>query len=139
MIKLLRCSKRQRGLFFAAALAQSVIVAAHADPCEAPLPSKAGTVFNGTVTYIVDGDGLCVGIPGEPETWIEVRTVDFDAPELNTETGRVAKARMKAVAEGKQAACVVMPGRRGRTTSWDRVHAACEIEGESLAGLMGAD
>jgi hypothetical protein len=31
-----------------------------ADPCEASLP-PSGTEFSGEVTYIVDGDGLCVG------------------------------------------------------------------------------
>jgi len=47
----------------------------HADPCNAPLPKK-GEQFEGQVTYIVDGDGLCVG---HEDGGIEVRVSDFNA------------------------------------------------------------
>lgn len=107
-----------------------------ADPCEAALPAKAGTVFTGTVQYIVDGDGICVGSSSDADTWIEVRLADFDAPEMRTEEGRSAKAEMTRLAKGKQAECVTTPGRNGKTTSYDRVIASCSIEGASLASLM---
>lgn len=109
-----------------------------ADPCEAELPSQAGTVFTGQVRYIVDGDGLCVGTSDDPETWIEVRTVDFDAPELQTAAGRSAKQMMHDIAFGQNASCVVRPGRSGRTISYDRVLASCSIDGASLASLLRA-
>jgi len=108
----------------------------YADPCEGPLPAKAGAVFTGIVHYIVDGDGLCVGSSTEADTWIEVRLADFDAPELKTEEGRFAKAEMTRLAMGKQAECVTRPGLSGRTTSYDRVIASCSIDGASLASLM---
>lgn len=109
---------------------------ANADPCEGQLPSKAGTVFTGTVRYIVDGDGICVGPTSNPNTWIEVRLADFDAPELRTNEGQHAKAVMRQIAMGKQADCVTRLGRRGNTTSYDRVIASCKIEGDNLAALM---
>lgn len=120
-------------LLIAAALGAA---SATADPCEAPLPSKAGTVFTGTVQYIVDGDGICVGTSADENTWIEVRLVDFDAPELNTSDGAFAKKEIEKLAMGKQAECVTTSGRTGRTTSWDRVHASCMINGASLASLL---
>lgn len=109
---------------------------AYADPCEAKLPSKAGTVFTGTVRYIVDGDGLCVGASNDPNTWIEVRFVDFDAPELSTPEGKRGKEILERLAMGKQASCVTQPGRSGRTTTWDRVLAACKIGGTSVSVLL---
>lgn len=108
----------------------------HADPCEGKLPAKAGTVFTGTVYYIVDGDGICVGSSNEADTWIEVRLADFDAPELRTEEGQFAKREMTRLVMGKQAECVTRPGRSGRTTSYDRVIASCSIDGASLASLL---
>lgn len=109
---------------------------AYADPCEAKLPGKAGTVFTGMVHYIVDGDGICVGPSTDADTWIEVRLADFDAPELKTEDGQFAKAEMTRLAKGKQAECVTTPGRNGKTTSYDRVIASCSIDGASLASLL---
>lgn len=61
---------------------------ARADPCEGRLPSRAGETFSGLVRYIGDGDSLCLGPTVDPSTWIEVRLSDFDAPELNSPTGR---------------------------------------------------
>lgn len=107
-----------------------------ADPCEAELPSQPGTVFTGQVYYVGDGDSICVGPTDDPNTWIEVRTVDFNAPELNTTEGHTAKAVMVDLALGEQAACVVTPGRSGSTISYDRVLASCSIDGASLAALM---
>ena len=109
---------------------------AYADPCEGKLPAKAGTVFTGTVRYIVDGDGICVGATSDPNTWVEVRLADFDAPELKTQEGRQAKEVMTQLAMGKQASCVTRPGRSWRTTAYDRVIASCKVSGASLASLM---
>lgn len=39
---------------------------AWADPCEAPLPQRDGTVFTGLVHYVADGDSLCVGPSTDP-------------------------------------------------------------------------
>lgn len=109
---------------------------ARADPCEGKLPTEAGTVFTGKVKYIVDGDGLCVGSGEDGATWIEVRTIDFSAPELNTSEGHDAKRIISDLALGKDIACVTTPGRNGTTFSWDRVHATCQIDGVSLAAMM---
>lgn len=99
---------------------------AWADPCEAPLP-KSGTEFAGPVTYIVDGDGFCVG---EAQGGIEVRLADFNAPELNTPEGRVAKKVLTSIAMGKQAECVA--GNR----TYDRTAARCRIDGRPVGDLM---
>ena len=71
-------------------------VPAHADPCEAPVPSQVGVEFSGLVRYVGDGDGLCVGRTSDPNEWIEVRLADFDAPELHTPGGPAAKAALRA-------------------------------------------
>lgn len=109
---------------------------AYADVCEGKLPSKTGTEFTGTVRYIIDGDGLCVGTSSDPSTWIEVRLVDFDAPELSTPEGKRGKKILESLAMGQKASCVTQPGRSSRTTNYDRVLAACEINGASLARLL---
>lgn len=99
---------------------------ASADPCEAPLP-KPGTEFAGRVSYIVDGDGLCVG---DDLGGIEVRLADFSAIELNQPGGRDAKAALERLALGKSVACIA--GKR----SWDRVVARCVLDGRGLGDLM---
>jgi endonuclease YncB( thermonuclease family) len=123
-------------LFLIGLIALAGVGGAAADPCAATLPSKAGTVFTGTVRYIVDGDGLCVGTSNDPNTWIEVRLVDFDAPELSTAEGKRGGEILEQLAMGKSASCVTQPGRSGRTTTYDRVLAACEINGVSLSRLL---
>jgi endonuclease YncB( thermonuclease family) len=126
----------------AAALALSVLLhsrPAHADPCTAPLPSRAGAQFNGVVRYIVDGDGLCVGPRvGEGPTWIEVRLADFNAPELNATGGRGAKAALTRLAMGREIECVATRGRNGRVRSYDRVIAVCRIGGRQIGDLLRA-
>ena len=97
-----------------------------ADPCEAQLP-EAGTEFGGPVTYIVDGDGLCVGAD---MGGIEVRVADFNAIELNQPGGRDAKEVLRKIAFGKSVSCVA--GKR----SYDRTVAACYLDGRSLGDLM---
>lgn len=100
--------------------------AAHADPCEAPLP-KRGKVFSGEVRHIIDGDGLCVS---GPSGLIEVRLSDFYGAELNRPGGREAKAALARIALGRQVSCKA--GRR----SYDRVVAHCRLNGRSLGDLM---
>ena len=102
---------------------------ARADPCEGALPAK-GTTFGGVVRYIVDGDGLCVGDKKDPDTWVEVRLADFNAPELKAAGGEDARAALKEIAMGRRAICVA--GRK----SYDRVVAACRIGNRPLGALM---
>ncbi|WP_287459621.1 nuclease [Sphingomonas sp.] len=116
---------------FLAALAACLAWAspAHADPCEAPLPSK-GRIFSGVVRYVGDGDGLCVGPAGQPRAWIEVRLADFYAPELNEPGGRDAKRRLQRTVMGKRLVC------RADRHSYDRVVASCTLEGRPLGKLL---
>lgn len=99
---------------------------AWADPCHAPLPPR-GATFGGAVSYIVDGDGLCVG---QAEGGIEVRLSDFRAPELRQAGGREAKAALAAITSGQHVDCVALGH------SYDRVVAACSIDGRALGDLM---
>jgi len=78
---------------------------ARAAPCEGRLPSQPGQQFSGTVRYVGDGDGLCVGNSSDPNTWIEVRLADFDAPELRAPDGRLSKSLLEQVAFGQNVAC----------------------------------
>jgi micrococcal nuclease len=100
-----------------------------ADPCTASLP-KAGTTFSGTVRYVGDGDGLCVGKTTDPREWIEVRLADFYAPELHEPGGREAKAALERISQGRPIVCVA--GRR----TYDRVVGRCEIDGREIGDLM---
>lgn len=100
-----------------------------ADPCTAPLPPP-GTSFSGQVRYVGDGDSLCVGLSGDPATWIEVRLSDFYAPELHTPQGPKAKSTLERIAKGQRAQCLA--SRR----SYDRVVAQCTISGSSIGDLM---
>lgn len=110
--------------------------AAHADPCEADLPTKAGASFSGAVRYVGDGDSLCVGQGAKGEDWIEVRLADFDAPELSTQAGRKAKDILAREVMGKQASCTVTKGRSGKTTTYDRVLAVCRIGGATIGDIL---
>jgi endonuclease YncB( thermonuclease family) len=109
---------------------------AHADPCEGDLPARAGQSFSGAVRYIGDGDSLCVGQSGDPDTWIEVRLADFNAPELNSQGGRAAKAALERVAMDRQAQCTAGGGRSSRVVSYDRVIAVCRIGGRRIGDLL---
>lgn len=108
------------------ALTFAIIGPALADPCEAPLPPP-GEEFSGAVTYIVDGDGLCVG---SDNGGIEVRLADFNAIELRDPGGPEAKATLARIAFGKTVACVA--GHK----SYDRTVARCVLDGRSLGDLM---
>ena len=123
---------------FIAACAFMLPSIAFADPCEGPLPQRAGETFSGIVRYVGDGDGLCVGANNDPNTWIEVRLADFDAPELQSREGRSAKAALQRIAMGHQARCTAGGGRRGNVISYDRVIATCRIDGRRIGDLMRA-
>jgi endonuclease YncB( thermonuclease family) len=127
----------RRPLLLAGALAFfSSAAPAHADPCEAPLPTQAGERFSGAVRYIGDGDGLCVGRTADPTEWIEVRLADFDAPELHQADGAAAKAALARIALGRQVTCTAERGRGGRVVSFDRVIARCQIGPDSIGDLL---
>lgn len=111
---------------------------AHADPCEGRLPARAGETFSGLVRYIGDGDSLCVGPSSDPATWIEVRLSDFDAPELRSPTGRADRDRLSRLVHGRVLACVAVRGRNGRVIVYDRVIAACRLNGRGVGDLLRA-
>ena len=121
-------------LLFAAVLAL-LATPALADPCEGPLPST-GQVFSGAVRYVGDGDSLCVGRTGDPGGWVEVRLADFDAPELNEPGGAAARTRLARLALGREVVCQAVPGRNGRSRSYDRVIAVCAVRGRSLGRTL---
>ena len=108
-----------------------------ADPCTAipnkgPLPAglKPGAVFSGEVTYVGDGDSLCVALGPRRDQWVEVRLADFYAPELKTKEGKAAKAALMRIAKGKRATC------RAGKRSYDRIVARCTIEGRAIEEMM---
>lgn len=108
-----------------------------ADPCKAipdkgPAPAwlKRGTVFSGPVSYVGDGDGLCVAVGPGPDRWVEVRLADFYAPELHEPGGREAKATLERIVRGKRVSCVY------ERRSWDRAIAVCTLNGVSVGDLM---
>lgn len=109
---------------------------AHADPCEASLPSQVGVRFSGVVQYVGDGDGLCVGTTADPKEWIEVRLADFDAPELHQPGGAAAKAALERIALHHATVCTTERGRGSRVISYDRVIARCQIGADSIGELL---
>ena len=113
-------------LSLAIGICTTLTTASHADPCNAPLPKK-GQRFEGAVTYIIDGDGLCVG---HENGGIEVRVADFYACEKGEPGGEQAKQILHDIAFGKHAKCTA--GKK----SWDRVVAYCEINGQSVGKLL---
>lgn len=127
-------------LRFSAIFAAFIVVSAEnafADPCEGELPSVAGVVFSGTVRHVIDGDGWCVGQSGDPSTWIEVRSSDFDAAELRTAEGRRGKAIAERVLLGRQMRCRSSTGRDGHTVvTYDRVLAVCSVDGRRVADVL---
>lgn len=108
-----------------------------ADPCKAipdrgPMPSylAPGLKFSGPVTYVGDGDSLCVSVSPGAAGMVEVRVADFYAPELNSSGGREAKAALEGIAFGNRAVCTA------QHRSHDRVVAVCRINGRSVGDLM---
>jgi micrococcal nuclease len=115
----------------------SLASAARADPCEAipedgplPAPLTFGSKFRGAVTYVIDGDSLCVATGGDQSTWVEVRLSDFDASELSEARGAAAKAVLERLTLGKLAECVA------NLRSYDRIAARCWIDGRAIGDLM---
>lgn len=111
---------------------------AHADPCEGRLPDRAGATFSDLVRHIGDGDSLCVGSSTDPSTWIEVRLSDFDAPELQSPTGRTDRDRLSGLVRGRVLNCVAVRGRNGRVIVYDRVIASCRMNGRRVGELLRA-
>ena len=104
-----------RSLFILAALA--IATPALADPCKAipdrgTMPSylAKGKTFTGPITYVGDGDSLCVDtgatrkdlLQVRGSTWVEVRVADFYSPELHAPGGREAKATLERLAMGRR-------------------------------------
>ena len=102
---------------------------AYADPCTAPIPA-AGTAIEGTVRYIIDGDGLCVGRSPDPSTWVEIRIADFYAAELHDAGGLEAKRTLERLTFGRQIRCLA--GKR----SYDRTVARCTVAAGDVGDLM---
>jgi micrococcal nuclease len=112
---------------------------AAADPCKAipdkgPMPAylKPGSTFSGPVSYVGDGDSLCVALGPSPTDWVEVRIADFYAPELHEPGGKEAKGALERFAKGRRVECVA------QHRSYDRVVAVCRLQGVSLGGRMRA-
>lgn len=108
-----------------------------ADPCKAipdkgPAPGNlaSGRTFSGPVTYVGDGDSLCVAVGPGPQNLVEVRVADFYAPELSTPEGPAAKRALERIAKDRQVTCTA--GRQ----SYDRVVATCRLDGSSLGDLL---
>lgn len=121
-----------------AAGAALVASAAHADACEAPVRGfKPGDRISGVIRYAGDGDSLCIGPNQDPNTWIEIREARWFAPELNEPGGREAKRVMDRLV-GHRAACTVERGQNGKTSSYDRVIAACRVDGLPIGAIMQA-
>lgn len=126
-----------RALIIAAGLAL-VASSAHADPCEAPVSGyKAGTVITATIIHAIDGDGLCLAMGRDPSRWLEIREARWFAPELRETGGREAKRVMDGLV-GRRAVCTVERGHNGRTSSYDRVVAACRVDGRPIGDIMRA-
>lgn len=116
------------------ALATMAAGSASADPCEAipdrgPMPAnlRKGNMFSGPVTYVGDGDSLCVALGNAPTQWVEVRLADFYAAELSSTEGPAAKRVLEQVALGRVATCVA------DHRSYDRIVAHCSIAGVPIS------
>lgn len=131
---------RPRTLALLAGLAALALGAsAHADPCKAipdngrvPAFLQPGRSFSGPVVRVLDGDSLCVAVGDGPESWVEVRLVDFYAAESGSPGGPAAKAALERIALGKVATCTA------GAQSYDRVISACTIAGRAIGETMRA-
>jgi endonuclease YncB( thermonuclease family) len=124
--------------FRLAALISSVALAAHADPCKAvPDHGRAPAEllhqpFSGRVTYVGDGDSLCVALGPSPSEWVEVRLEDFYAPELHEGGGAAAKANLSRLVMGRILTC--HPAKQ----SYDRIVATCMLGSRSVGDMLRA-
>ena len=92
--------------------------------------AQAQAEFVGIVRYVGDGDSLCIGGTSDPANWIEVRLVNFYAPELGEPDGRAAKRALEQLAIGRTLHC--MADHR----PYNRVVATCRLGGRDLGVLM---
>ena len=106
-----------------------------ADPCAAPLPTRAGATLSGRVEWNGDGDGRCVRTAAG---LVEVRLADFNAPEKGEHGWREARGALRDLAMNRWAVCTVRAGRYGRTNTYDRVLAVCRVGGRRLGDAMRA-
>ena len=118
-------------------LAAGAASAALADPCKAipdhgPAPAwlAPGATFSGRVSYIGDGDSLCVALGPSPSQWVEVRLEDFYAPELHAPGGEAAKRALSRIAFGRKLVC------QASHQSYDRIVAACTRDGVPVGDLL---
>lgn len=121
------------GIIWVAALASP----ARADPCKLipdrgsmPAALAPGRTFSGPVTYVGDGDSLCVAVGPSAAEWAEVRLADFYAPELKDPGGAEAKSQLERLVAGRKVECVA------QHRSYDRVVARCTLRGASVGDLM---
>ncbi len=128
-------------LFVLLTLAVTTVSSAFAHPCKAPLPTDGdgplgnGDRFDGLVTYIIDGDSLCVSTtsPASPESSFEVRLGDISVPELGEDGGREAKDTLAKIALGKRVEC--WPDDPDKL---NRIVAVCELGRENIGNLLRA-
>ncbi len=97
------------------------------DACRGPLP-PVGVTFSGVVTWVGDGDMVCVG--PDRDRRIEVRIADFNAPELDKPNGKLARDALREIAMNKSVEC------DGSHYSHDRIVAICKINGRTIGDLM---
>lgn len=95
-----------------------------------PAEVRSGQVFSGPVTYVGDGDSLCVALGPARSQWAEVRVSDFYAPEIHEPGGPEAKATLSRLVEGREVNC------KAQHRSYDRVVAVCWLKGRSVGDLM---
>jgi micrococcal nuclease len=95
-----------------------------------PAEVRSGQVFSGPVTYVGDGDSLCVALGPARSQWAEVRVSDFYAPEIHEPGGPEAKATLSRLVEGREVNC------KAQHRSYDRVVAVCRLKGRSVGDLM---
>ncbi len=67
-----------------------------------------------------------------------MRFADFDAPELNSPTGRADRDRLVRIAQGRRLECEAVLVRNGRVVVYDRVIARCRLNGLGLGDLLRA-
>lgn len=94
---------------------------------------RSGQTIEGTVRYVVDGDGICISTSADPKTWVEIRLADFFAPEISTPEGAKAKATLERIVRGQRVACSTFGER-----SYDRLIATCSTAGGPIGAQMRA-
>ena len=90
--------------------------------CDGALPRKH-QLFAGEVTYVADGDSLCLGR-------VSVRLGDFNAPERGEPGYAEAKAILRQQVLGRTLTC------EAHHRSYRRVVAVCWLGGSAVGDLM---